>query len=192
MKHITLIALLSVVCLPAVSVMADTFVLEPTPKDLYDLDHYRYYTWGIDTPWDSSQMAITATLKLKNIRNWNNKPNDLYIHLLDNAPLGVTVGYDGQGGGDQFAGQGPLLVHYEDLTTTPQTLIYEFSFADLAALNLFAEDGRFALGFDPDCHYYNCGIELTITTGEIPEPATMSLLALGGLPLLSRIRRRRR
>ncbi len=158
---------------------AALYTLTPNPSDLYDLDHHRYYTWGIDRPWDSSDIAVSATLSFDNIRNWNDKPNVLYIHLLDRARLGVRQGWDNQGGGDQFAGQGVVLEIYRNLPSTPQDLSYSFTPEQILALNAYASDGRFGLGFDPDCHFYNDGAQLNIATGTVPEPASIALLTMG-------------
>jgi hypothetical protein len=186
------LAVTSVALLPCANVFADdVYPLEPAPADLYDLAHAKYYTWGIDTPWPDGDMPIGAVLTLKSIRNWNDSPNDLYIHLLDDAPLGVSVYSDTTGDQDEFLGEGVLLVHYEDLPSTADTKQYEFTPQQIQTLNDYAEDGRFALGFDPDCHFYNCGVELDITGAPIPEPATMALLASGGALALLRRRRRK-
>jgi hypothetical protein len=188
----------AVFCLACSNATAASYSPAPSDGDLDDLDHYRYYTWGINTPWgvvsdasDQSEQATSATLSFDDIRNWNNEPNVLYIHLLNNAPQGVTQGYDAQGGGDNFAGRGIVLTVYQNLPSTSQDLSYSFSADQLDALNDYASDGRFGLGFDPDCHFYNCGVKLDINTGPsmIPEPATMSLLALGALAVLRRRRK---
>ena len=149
-------------------------------------------------PWDIVpdpwyEEVVGASLFIHSIWNWDNNPNDLWIHLLDDAPLGLTVGTDGEDGVDQFAGQGVLLVEYHNLGTTPQDLWYFFDDAQIAALNAYAADGVFAIAFDPDCHFYNCGVTLDVGTErmEVPEPATMGLVGLG-ITLLGLIRARRK
>ena len=199
MRSVTAVAMFAVVCLTFSNAMAAAYSLVPSDRDLGDLNHYRHYTWGIDTPWSivpdinlEYEQVTSATLSFNDIRNWDDKPNVLYIHLLDDAPLGVRKGYDGQGGGDNFAGQGIVLTIYQNLPSTSQNLSYSFTDEQIATLNDYAEDGRFALGFDPDCHFYNCGVRMDIGTGTavIPEPATMAMLAVGGLALLRRRRRK--
>jgi hypothetical protein len=37
----------------------------------------------------------------------------------------------------------------------------------------------FGLGIDPDCHFYNNSITLTIETAPVPEPATILLFGTG-------------
>jgi hypothetical protein len=67
---------------------------------------------------------------------------------------------------------------------------YTFSTAQLQALqNYILNGGDFALGFDPDCHYYNDGISLTIETKPVPEPMTIALLGSGLAGLYMRRRR---
>jgi len=53
--------------------------------------------------------------------------------------------------------------------------------AEIAKFNLFAADGNFRLGFDPDCHYWNDGVKFKFYTSTVPEPMTISLLASGCL-----------
>lgn len=52
-------------------------------------------------------------------------------------------------------------------------------------LNEWMADGSWALGIDPDCHFYNDGVTLTFTTGaqprppRVPEPMSIMLGAMG-------------
>ncbi|MBI1338581.1 MAG: hypothetical protein GC164_16685 [Phycisphaera sp.] len=179
---------------------ATTFTFTPTPADLYDLDHYYYYKWGVNFSVPNGEVICDAKIQFKNIANWDNNPNVLYAHLFDYASLGVKQYYDGQGGGDAFAGVGVKLFEWVNLTTTPSTRTYTFDQTALDALATYALDGRIGFGFDPDCHYWNDGITLTIETCSpppppstaVPEPVTASLSLMGLSALtLTALRRRR-
>jgi hypothetical protein len=66
---------------------------------------------------------------------------------------------------------------------------YTFNFASqpnsaalfTALASYIANGNNLALGFDPDCHFWNNGIVFTITTQQtpVPEPTTMLLLGTG-------------
>jgi hypothetical protein len=159
---------------------AASYDFTPTPADLYDLDHTKYFTWGINWSVPTNESIVGASLFFDDIRNWDNNPNVLYVHLLDSASAGVSIGYDGEGGGDNYLNLGVLLNQWNNLSTTPQDITYNFESAEVEFLISYLVNGNFGLGFDPDCHYYNNGIKLTInTTTNVPEPATMLLLVLG-------------
>lgn len=67
--------------------------------------------------------------------------------------------------------------------------ITETSDSALADLFKWAQDGVFELGFDPDCHFYNNGVSLTVHTSEsqggshAPEPETLVLFGFGLLSI---------
>lgn len=185
MKKLGLVLLAAGICLFAVSsAFAGVYRFNPTPRaDLWDLDHYRYYTWGID--WNHPGETITgATLTFSNIWDWRVEPDSLYVHLLNNPRRGVTANWDFQGNGDNFAGKGYNMGTWTDVVGgRPRnfTLTYDLGALGLIdELNSYASDGVFGFGFDPDCHYFNDGLSLTVTTSQaVPEPATIALLSLG-------------
>lgn len=180
------VLVLGILFMACAGAKGSTYSLSPSPADLNDLDHSYYYTWGIDRPWNSSEEAVSATLSFSKIYNWDDNPNVLYIHLLDYAKRGVKSGTDTKNG-DEFNGKGPMLITYTNLSNEAQNLSYTFTSDQLKSLNTFAADGRFGLGFDPDCHFYNSGVKLDITTRTIPEPQTFVLLALGSVGWIGRI-----
>ena len=177
---------------------AATYNLQPTPADLYDLNHYKYYVWVPDWQTPADENIVGASLFFDNIRNWDNNQNVLYVHLIDlsrQVSPGVYQGRDNQGGGDAFAGMGDKLFEWHNLPSTPQDLTYNFTADERAALESFAADGNFALAFDPDCHFYNDGVTLTIQTQPggtaipLPASAPMGLVLLAGLAIARRFRR---
>ncbi len=182
------ILVLGILFMACAGAKGSTYSLSPVPADLNDLDHNYHYTWGIDRPWNSNEEAVSATLSFTQIYNWDNSPNVLYIHLLDGAKRGVKSGADVKSG-DEFSAEGTRLITYTNLSDTPQNLSYQFTADQMKSLNAFAADGRFGLGFDPDCHFYNNGVELDITTRHMPEPQTLVLLILGSFGWIGRFTR---
>lgn len=172
---------------------AETYTFSPNPSDLNDLDHYKYYTWGINFVLPANERIVEAELRIKNIWDWQVEEDILYVHLLDNPPAGVRVYEDNQGGGDAFAGQGPLIGTWSDPNGGHPTgfdLVFKFSELQLIdELESFLGNGRVGFGFDPDCHYFNDGVKFKITTEVVPEPASMAALA-AGVVLFARRRRR--
>jgi len=174
---------------PGQGFIGDIHTYQPTPVDMYDLDHYKYYTWGIDASdiVDDGVEIIGAELVFKNIKNYNNTSNILYVHLLDSAALGLEVGHDNQGGGDYFVGYTLVgtWTHAPGGSGNEVDMVFHFDEALLADVRQYiANDGVLGFGLDPDCHYYNDGVTFAVET--IPEPATLILLGLGGLLLRKR------
>ncbi len=58
-------------------------------------------------------------------------------------------------------------------------------------LTSYAGNGRFGFGFDPDCHFFNDGVELVIQTTNAPVPSTLLLLGSGLFGLVG-VRRRKK
>lgn len=186
----TAYAILAVLSLASFAA-ADLLTFQPENRDLSDLPHENYFTWGINVPLGAGQVITGASLTFANISDWTDEPNKLYVNLLDSAPLGVRTYTDHEGGGNNFATSGISLVTYVNLPTTGQTLVYNFTAPQLATLNQYiANGGNIALGIDPDCHFYNDGLSLQLGSSPVPEPASMGLIGLGGLAMLVRRCRR--
>lgn len=183
----------------------------PNPVDLYDLDHFKWYTWRItDTDvrnkLKAGEAILSATLKLNNVHNWTVEDNVLHMWLLDTVSWsGVHVGTDGQGLGDHFATWATPKVnidHWEDpngdvngIPTVLHPLVYAFNATQLTALeDFFKNDGKVGFGFDPDCHYWNTGISFELNTGQkpqqqVPDSGTTAFLLTFGLIGLATLRR---
>jgi hypothetical protein len=189
MKKIVFLAIALMIAMGAVAANAAVYTFTPSDKDLGDLDHDYYYSWGIN--WTHSSETITgATLKIFNIWDWTNEANDsLYINLLDNPTLGITTGFDNEAGGNHFAGN-PWVGTFTDLQGGAQhnpklNLTYDLGALGLVpTLQNYVSNGKFGFGFDADCHYYNDSVQVCITTGttpppSVPEPGMLSMLGLG-------------
>ncbi len=66
-----------------------------------------------------------------------------------------------------------------------ETLVYDFAnYGVLDDLqNYVANGGNFALGLDPDCHFWNTGVQLVIETKPYSVPETAGTLGLAGAGL---------
>ncbi len=193
---------------------ANMYYDSPVPADLNDLDHSKAYYWGISRNLAANEYITSASISIKNINDWAIESTDfLYMDLFQDAlyGTGVKTFTDNEAAGDYFANNislfgtmntldiysdtneyrekkwnkkhtkykwGPWINPSEDYT-------YNFSADEIQILANAMADGNFAFGFDPDCHYNNCGITFRFDTNvSTPEPATMSLLGLGLFGLL--------
>jgi hypothetical protein len=89
--------------------------------------------------------------------------------------------YHGQSNWVVAPGTSDTFLTNQSFTLTPVTWTYTFTPAQLTALRADIGNGEnFALGFDPDCHFFNNGVQLAIATRENSTPDTGSTLGMFG------------
>lgn len=185
------------------------------PDDLNDLDHHYAYSWGIRFDIPDGETITGATLRINNIWDWRRESDMLFMRLLDdpwasNNRLVRTFEDNTRDNviSDYFAGQGVLLTTWSDPNGGSNgayaiNFSYDFTASQLATLTSYVTDNRpndtsnrkygdFGIAFDPDCHYYNTGISLTITTGRsnVPDGGATVILAGGAILGLLAFRRK--
>jgi hypothetical protein len=191
MKAILLLLSLTVF---AVTSRATSYTYTPNPVDLNDLDHHSAYTWRIDNINLGGATVTGASLTFTNIANWDTNPNILFIHLFDTAKnSGVRSFIDASGVpvptnqmADNFASpllaSNPLIatgtantfLTSKSFTMTPTTFTYNFTAAQLVALQSYITNGHnIAFGLDPDCHFFNDGVKFTMS---VPDGGTTAVL----------------
>ncbi len=163
------------------------------------MDHHFASTWRIDNINLGGATITGASLTFTSIANWDNTANMLFIHLLDTAKNpGVSSFADATGVPvpsnqiiDNFAspmiasnplvasGTGNTFLASRSFTMTPITYTYNFTAAQLVALQAYmANGGNIAFGLDPDCHYFNQGIKFSFNVPEAGSSVSLLGLAL--------------
>ncbi len=168
-----------------------TLSWQPSPADLNDLDHHQVYTWRIDNITVNPATITSATISFNNIANWDTNSNVLHMHLLDTARFaGVASFVDDPTNSspvtdftDDFIstrfhsdshwlvanGTADTFLRDKSFTNNPVDYTYTFNASQLAALQQYiAHGGDIALGFDPDCHYFNDGVTFTLNFTPVP------------------------
>ncbi|MGI9115563.1 MAG: hypothetical protein ACR2FX_11140 [Chthoniobacterales bacterium] len=193
-----------------------TLTYQPSPVDLYDLDHHMVYTWRLDNLTVDPNTIAGASLTFNNIRNWDSSTNVLHLHLLDTAVYSGVHSFEDVDQTqvpvvdltDDFAntryhnstgwlvanGTRDTLLGNPSFGTSGTNYTINFTSAELAALQSYIASGHdLAFGMDPDCHFYNNGITFSIDSSPVPEmSATLPIIALLAAAGMVELRRRRR
>jgi hypothetical protein len=227
MKSIgSIVALAGIICIvnaASAAVIEYNYTLRPPsdgggqPHDMYDLDHAKYYFWGMEWDVPSDQTIVGASLTFYNIWDWKIENDDsLKVDLIDSATdsrvaakfggtrsrawrtyLGALGRHDNallQGTDNQTTPRRCRRVGYrlENWNDPEGGRARDFNLVVPIPGTLFGwlSDGNFGFGIDPDCHYYNDRIGLTIRTEHrVPDAgstATLLGLAIAGIGLIRR------
>jgi hypothetical protein len=154
------------------------------------MPHGTPVTWGINWNLPAGQTITGATLTILGFYDWTTESNNLFVQLLNSAPLGVQTLSTNTGSGNYFTGNGTQLTNLVNVGTSPVNYPVNFTSAQLTALTSAVSDGNFGFGFDPHCHFYDTGVTFTITTASVPDSgSSLLLLGLGFLALCGLSRR---
>jgi hypothetical protein len=157
------------------------------------LEHSKYYVWNIDLGNINPDDVVSAKITLNRIYDWSGgvQGDTLFVNLLDDQfGSGIYIGKDSStitaDKFDTWANGDVTDIATLGVSTdigigasTAKTIVLDFDSAELAALKTYAADGKIALGFDPDCHFYNCGIDFSIGNAVVPAPSAILLAGLG-------------
>ncbi len=142
-----------------------------------NLSHGNYFIWGFDDLTYDLNDGASINIVFHDVYNWAIEENLLSVYLFDNAPsLGWDRGWDASDPNKPNWGAGgyeaTLLGTWEDQDADATTNDVLFTTSDTALLSYLTNDGTFAIGIDPDCHFLGSGITVEVP---VPEPATMFL-----------------
>jgi len=162
------------------------------------LDHYAYFLWRMDdiNMAPSYLIGENVDIVFRNIHNWATEPNWLNVYIIDgnynqtsydwqgysnyHSPIDWTGWTQIGSWSDPNGGMYPGVPTYD--------VVFRLTVDEYWA-NALTNGGYFFLGIDPECAFYNDGIEVT-GPAPVPEPATLLLIGSGLLGLAGFRRRK--
>ena len=172
MKSLTIILTRALLILgTAITAQAVPTTIDFSPSGLGTIDGTYAYQWNINwsVPTGDSITGATLTYNTVKLTSFgNNNPGLLWSNLLDTTSgtgtTSVTSFTDNDNASDYWT-TGAIGV--ESFPTL--NIAHNFSYAvDLNTLTSYAADGHFAIGIDPDCHFTDSSIVLSVTYDTTP------------------------
>jgi hypothetical protein len=153
-----------------------------------DWAHGSYYAFDLTYNLASGEQITGAKLTITNIVDSENDGADrVSFNLVNGSPSG---GIDTDPAvyspaNDHWAGNPEIGVYNPDGRNSAN-LTYDFGSSLITSLTSFiTDDGKFAIGVDPDCHYSMSNIKFEITTSNthnnptVPAPGAVLLGGIG-------------
>jgi hypothetical protein len=179
-----------------------TYTFQPSDFDFDDLDHNYFYLWIVNWSLPANEITSGANLFIENINDWMVEDGGImYMRLLSKENIDQAItnlsmdthwnppfqdmyrASDKEATSDAFSSFGYLLTTYTDDDGEPnpaENFAYTFNPLQVGLLNSYiASDNVFGISLDPDCHFYNDGVTLTIETQVIPVPGAILLGSIG-------------
>ena len=193
-----------------------------TTRSFANMAHGTNYKWqlkGSSIP--TGEHITSAYLTMYNLNDWKIENVYMNVYLLNNPYTGWNSSNDSfwknkvelttYEDNNQYELPGKWVQRYQHhhsvsvykpgaWVNPPEDFTYNLTGSQIETLTSYLADGNFGMGFDPNCHYYDGRITLTVitapipepdppplfpptpdppTTSSVPEPATMLLLGLG-------------
>jgi hypothetical protein len=173
-------------------------ITPPASSSSWDFSHSNYYIWKVSDTVPSGSSIDSAQISFSQIYDVDPlEKNTLFVQLLSPGEIssipfgndGVYVGTDSKAlpANDikQYGGVELFAYSDSDGPATKDDLTYTLNAQQLSLLNSYIKpDGtiEFAVGFDPDCHYYfKCfkGFTYNRCPPAVPAPGAILLGSIG-------------
>ncbi|MFH0728225.1 MAG: PEP-CTERM sorting domain-containing protein [Pseudomonadota bacterium] len=182
MKNLSVLVVVAVLFFLSGNASADiTHTYTPTPSDLRDLEHNKYYSWRIqigDNTFLDGDIIKYASLTFNYIRNYDSNSHDLFVDLLNTPPVKNNNGWRRVYGTPTSLVDGQVLYH-SDTDNGSVDSFDPSGYDGFYSLLHYDEDTMFIL--DPD----NTGSYKAVPEGEDAPEGAVSFPVGGSNPATS-------